>query len=102
MNEGNLLCMPRADFLYRDTESIRDDISVIRQKIAEVKRSFSIRELLIDMLSDTRERKPREWIFDLEGVISQAESAYSHLSELREELDYLREELREAKCRINQ
>ncbi|MBR5140032.1 MAG: hypothetical protein IKV16_03150 [Clostridia bacterium] len=101
MNEGNLLCMPRADFLYRDAESIRDDISHIRQKIAEVKRSFSIRELLLDMLSDQRERKPREWIFDLEALIGEAESAYHRLSELREELDYLREELSEAKCRLN-
>lgn len=101
MNTGNILCTQRADFLYRDTESIREDISEIRHKIGEVKRSFSIREILLDMLSDEKKRRPSEWIYDLEALLSEAETAYRRLSELREELVYLEEELKEAKCRIN-
>ena len=101
MHEGNLLCMPRADFLYRDTEAIREDISLIREKIGEVKRSFSIREVLVDMISDGRARKPSEWIYDLEALLGEAECAYSKLRDLREELIYLEEELKEARCRIN-
>ena len=100
MERENLLCSEKPDFLYRSTESIREDISVIRDKIGEVKRSFSIRELLLGMLSDSRERRPSEWLYDLEALLGEAESAYRKLSELREELAFLEEELGEAKCRI--
>ena len=100
MNEGNVLCMPRADFLYRDTESIREDISEIRHKIGEVKESFSIREVLLDMLSDNKVRRPSDWIYELEALLSEAEIAYSRLTELREELCYLEEELRQTRCRM--
>lgn len=100
MLKGNLLCSDKPDFLYRSADSIREDISLIREKIGEVKRSFSIRELLLGMLSEARERKPLEWIYDLEALLGEAEIAYSKLSQLREELNFLEEELGEAKCRI--
>ena len=88
------------DFLYRSAETVREDISKIRERINEVKRSFSVRELLLSMLTDTHKRKPSEWIYDLEALLGEAESAYIRLSELREELSFLEEELSEVKCRI--
>ena len=100
LNRGNLLCLDKPDFLYRSADSIREDISVIRDKIGEVKRSFSIRELLLSMLSEPYEKKPSEWLYDLEALLSEAECAYRKLSELREELSFLEAELGEAKCRI--
>ena len=100
MERENLLCSDKPDFLYRSTDSIREEISKIRDRIGEVKRSFSIRELLLSMLSETLERRPSEWIYDLEALLGEAESAYRKLSELREELTFLQEELGEAKCRI--
>ena len=100
MQKGNLLCSDKPDFLYRSPESIREDISAIREKIGEVKRSFSIRELLLGMVSEPVERRPSEWIYDLEALLSEAENAYRKLSELREELVFLEEELGEVKCRI--
>ncbi len=95
-----MLCSPKPDFLYRSTDSIRADISEIRNKIGEVKRSFSIRELLLSMISETQERGASEWLYDLEALLGEAESAYGKLTELREELTFLEEELGEAKCRI--
>lgn len=93
--------MQKPDFLYRSAKTIREDISEIRYKIGEVKRSFSIREMLLGMLSDTRERATSEWLYDLEALLGEAEMAYRKLSELREELTYLEQELSEAKCRVS-
>ena len=92
--------MDKPDFLYRSSEAIREDISVIREKIGEVKRSFSIRELLLDIVSDGVKRKPSEWIYDLEALLGEAEIAYGKLTELREELRLLEAELGEVKWRI--
>ena len=100
MNRGNLLCAERPDFLYRSADKIREDISCIRSKIGEVKRSFSIRELLLGMLSEPCERNTTAWLYDLEALLGEAETAYRKLSELREELSFLEEELGEARCRI--
>jgi chromosome segregation ATPase len=100
LSTENLLLSEKPDFLYRSADSIREDISLIRSKISEVKRSFSIRELLLGMLSDTKERKPLEWLYDLESLLGEAENAYRKLSELREELTFLEEELGEAKCKV--
>ena len=100
MISDNYLCYEKPIFLYRSTESIREDITLIRHKIDEVKRSFSIRELLMDMLSDSYKRKPNEWIYDLEVLVAEASSASAKLKELREELSFLEEELGEARCRL--
>lgn len=90
----------RPDFLYRSAEAVREDISYIKDRICEVKRSFSIRELLLDMLSENRPKKSAEWLYDLEALLGEAEIAYGKLSALREELALLDAELGEVKCRI--
>ena len=100
LKRENTVYQRGADYLYKSADSISEDISAIREKIGEVKRSFSIRELLLGMVSDTRERGDKEWLYDLEALLGEAESAYKRLSELREELTYLEEELGEARCRI--
>lgn len=102
MRRENFTYAERPDFLYRSAEAIREDISNIRHRIDEVKRSFSIRELLLDMLSDNYKRKPVEWIYDLEVLVAEASSASGRLKELREELGLLEEELGEARCRLKQ
>lgn len=101
MNLENFVSYEKPDFFYRSTESIREDIASIRTKIDEVKHSFSVRELLIDMLSDSYRREPNEWIYDLEILVAEASSASARLNELREELGFLEEELGEARCRLS-
>lgn len=101
MKLENVLCSEHPDFLYRSPGVIREDISEIRRKIGEVKRSFSIREMLLSMLSEENRREPSEWIYDLEALLGEAESAYRRLSELREELTFLEAELGEVRCRIS-
>ena len=100
MKRENFAYSENPDFLYRSPESIRSDISDIRRKIDEVKRSFSVRELLMDMLSDTYKRRPNEWIYDLEALVAEASCASGRLAEVREELGYLQEELRESRCQL--
>ena len=99
MSENISFCdMP--EFLYRSADAVMEDISGVREKISEIKRSFSVRELLLSMLTDGRDRKGYEWIYDLESLIGEAENAYQRLSELREELSFLEAELEDARCRI--
>ena len=87
-------------FFYRSPDAIREDISKIRDRIGEVKRAFSIREMLLGMISDGKDRGPKELLYDLEALLSEAEAAYMKLSELREELTFLEEELSLVKCKI--
>ena len=92
--------MPISDkrVYYRGTDKIREDISEVRGRIDEIKASLSIRELLVDLLCDTREKDTSEWLYDLEALLGEAESAYRKLGALKEELCYLEAELGEAKC----
>ena len=86
--------------LYRNSEEVREDISEIKRRIGEINSSFAIREILFDILSDGRERKPSEWIYDLEALVLEAETAHRKLGELREELSFLEAELCEIGCRM--
>ena len=100
MQQSIALNFERPEFLYRSAEAVREDISSIKDRICELKRSFSIRELLLDMVSESIPRKTAEWIYDLEALLAEAEIAYRKLSELREELRLLEAELGEVQCRI--
>ena len=84
--------------IYRKTEDIREDIAALKSKIEEINGSLSIRELLLDLLSDNREKQASEWIYDLDALLGEAESAYRKLGKLKEELYFLEAELGEAKC----
>ncbi len=86
--------------IYRNAEQIRGDISEIKSKIEEVNGALSIREILFDMLSEKTERKTGEWLYDLEALLGEAESAYGKLGRLREELEYLEAELKETLCTV--
>ena len=85
---------------FRKTEKIREDISALKSEIEKISASLSIRELLVDLLSDGRQKKTGEWLYDLEALLGEAESAYFKLGRLKEELYYLEAELGEAKCMI--
>lgn len=86
--------------LYRSAEDVTRDISDVRAKIEEIRDSFSVRELLLNMLSEPVERNSDEWIYDLEAILGEAEAARLKMRELCEELGFLEAELGEAKCSI--
>ncbi len=96
----NFTFVDRPAFLYRSIEAIRSDISDIKEKISVVNRSFSIRELLLEMLSSEEKKSYEEWIYDLEALIGEAESTHKRLLELSEELLLLEAEMGETGCRI--
>ncbi len=86
--------------LYRSAEDITRDIAEVRGRIEEIRSSFSIRELLIGMLSEPTARGSDEWIYDLQALIGEADTARRRMRGLCEELEFLEAELGEAKCSI--
>ena len=96
----NVAFVDRPVFLYRSVEEIRADISKIKERISDINRSFSIRELLLEMLSTGENKSYEEWLYDLEALLGEAESTRERLLELSEELLLLEAELGEAGCRI--
>ena len=86
--------------LYRRGDEIRDDISDVKRKIEEIGASLSIREMLMELISDKRERCMAEWLYDIEAILGDAEKAYYKLGDLREELRLLEAELSEASGRF--
>ena len=86
--------------LYRSAGDILGDICEVRGKIEDIRGSLSIRELLMDMLSEPVERGCEEWIYDLEALLGEAEAARRRMLELCDELGFLEAELGEAECII--
>ena len=86
--------------IYRSSREIREEMRVIREKIERVSEKVNIRSLLIDIISDKRQREPQALIPELYRAIEEAEEALLTLKELREELSALEEELRITICEI--
>ena len=86
--------------IYRTPSEIRDDIKGISRLIKETVSMLNIRELLLNILMSERKDSPESLIPELEAAISEAKEAYSRLEDLREELNLLEEELKEAKWLI--
>ena len=85
--------------VYRGVGEIRRDIGNIAARIRETNERLNLRSILLDLVDITRAvgDNPAVWIPELTDAIDEARSAYESLSELKEELSCLREELREAR-----
>ena len=88
--------------LYRTPEEIRRDISEIKDKIKETGRMLNTRHILTEMISCLAEGDPEAWIPALGKIVDEAESSLSLLTELRETLGELGEELRDTKWVMRQ
>ena len=86
--------------IYRSVDEIRRDISRINERIDETNDMLNIRSLLLDMLIGDGRTPPEELIPELELAIDDAKRALLSLSEFKEELSLLEEELNETKCMI--
>ena len=86
--------------LYRTTEEIRCDISSLKSKIKEVNDRLNIRNFLVDLIADAEEREPEIAVRFLEDALTEAEEALVQLSEFKEELLLLEDELYEVRCAL--
>ncbi len=84
--------------LYRTPAEIKSDIRDISMRIKEVESLLNIRSLLMDMLTAAQKQDPKKWIPEIEEVVKEAGEALEELRALKDELDELFCEWREAKC----
>jgi hypothetical protein len=85
-------------YLYRSPSAIKNDIREITLKIKEAEDMLNIRSLLMDMLSAAAEQSPKKWIPEIEEVVAEAAETLAELRALKDSLDELYSEWREAKC----
>ena len=83
--------------IYRSAGEIRRDIRNVAIKIKEAEAMLDIRSLLMDMLTSAAQREPRKWIPEIEEVVREAAQTLDELRRLKESLDELYEEWREAR-----
>lgn len=83
--------------LYRSPAEIRRDISNIKNRISEATAMLNIRSLVSEIMDEWLLESPQKAITELETVVSDAYDTLEALKSLNEELDMLRDELREAK-----
>ena len=86
--------------IYRLPAEIKRDIQDIRRRIEETSDMINVRSLLIDLLVGERGDEPEKLIPELYEAIAEASGALSRLSDLKEELSLLEEELGEVKCML--
>ena len=84
--------------LYRTPKEIEADISDLRTRAVEIENMLSVRNLLVEMVTNYADKKPELWIPELESALSEARIALDVLCGLNNQLGELREELCEVKC----
>lgn len=84
--------------LYRSAVAIKNDIRRVAIKIKEAQSMLNVRSLLMDMLTAAAEREPEKWIPEIEDVVNEAAESLRELASLKESLDELLDEWREARC----
>ena len=90
----------RLGIFYKSPSEVAEGIRELKERINEVVGAFSVRELLLEMLCEDRARETIEWLYDLEALLGEAESAYARLGELKEELSSLETEMGVARCEL--
>ena len=84
--------------LYRTLYEISRDISRIRYQIEETEQQLSVDNILIELIPTWAKESPDEWIPELESIVAEANEGLLRLSELRDELEFLIDEMEEVKC----
>ena len=83
-----------ADAIYRMPGEIISDIEKVKREIGVIRERLNLRALIVELISDERVVEyPSIWIDRLEGLVEDAKEAEENLSELKETLCRLREEL---------
>ena len=87
----------RVPRLYRRPDEIRRDIRTVLRKIKESEEMLSVRNILLEVISEWSEAEPERWMDELEETLAEARESLLRLNELKEGLEELREELRESR-----
>ena len=66
----------RLGVFYKSPGEVAEEIRDIKDRINEIVGAFSVRELLLEMLCEERNRETLEWLYDLEALLGEAEGAY--------------------------
>ena len=83
--------------VYRSLTKIREEISDVREKIAEINSDINIRDMLLTLLSGAINDRPEAWIPEISELILGAKEGLERLEELSELLTELKYELEATK-----
>ena len=79
--------------VYRSIPAIRMDIDEVARQIEEINDSLNIRDIVMQLISESALDEPKEWIPELSMLIRESELGLGRLCELRDTLNALKEEL---------
>ena len=92
VNEG----MPAR--LYRSPCEIRRDMTRISKQIKEADEMLSVRNILVELLSEWSDGDGAKWIPELEEIVRDARASLDNLRRLEGAIDDLSCELEESLC----
>ena len=84
--------------LYRTAREVESDISYVRGCAAEIENMLSVRNLIMEMITEYADKKPEQWVPELESAVCEARAALDTLCGLNFRLGELREELYDIRC----
>ena len=84
--------------LYRSPCEIRRDMTRISKQIKEADEMLSVRNILVELLSEWSEGDGAKWIPELEEIVRDARASLDNLRRLEEAIDDLSCELEESLC----
>ena len=86
--------------LYRSPCEIRRDMTRLSKQIKEADEMLSVRNILVEMLSECAGREPEKWIPELEELVADARASLDCLTRLKSALSDLSEEFEETVCAV--
>ena len=86
--------------LYRSPCEIRRDMTRISKQIKEADEMLSVRNILVEMISECSEGEPSKWLPELEEIVAEARLSLENLNRLSGALDCLSTELSETLCAV--
>ncbi len=83
--------------LYRMPEDIRADMREISRRIKDTSSMLNVRNMLMEMLAESKQKPIKTLIMELEDMISGAKESLLELASMNETLTELRCELEDTK-----
>ena len=84
--------------LYRSPSEIKRDVERICAEIRKSDEMLSVRNILLEMISEQSIASPEKWIPELEETVTEARCALERIKRLNTALDDLYRELEESRC----